>query len=175
MERVSGDRFNLNDKELRPMAGKKTSLLQEMKKTFFLHAIAAHFSNGLIPVAVLYLLLTLPGGDPYFEHTVEHLIIISLMAIPVSFVSGLYDWKTKYKAAKGPVFLKKIRLSIVLFVLAGMTVSIRIGIPDVMYQAGMMHWLYIVMLLAMLPVVTLLGHYGGKLASASRQAAARRK
>jgi len=32
----------------------KQSLFKEMKKTFMLHAIAAHFSNGLIPVAVLY-------------------------------------------------------------------------------------------------------------------------
>ncbi|ACF45163.1 MAG: hypothetical protein OQK66_01435 [Prosthecochloris sp.] len=157
------------------MAGKKMSLFQEMKKTFMLHAIAAHFSNGLIPVAILYLLLTLPGGDPYFEHTVEHLIIISLLAIPVSFVSGLYEWKTKYNAAKGPVFIKKIRLSIVLFVLAALTVFIRLSMPDVMYQQGMMHWLYIVMLFAMLPIVTLLGHYGGKLTAAARQAAGRRK
>ena len=79
------------------MVGRR--LLKEMKKTFLFHAIAAHFSNGLIPVAVLYLLLTLSIGSTYFEHTVEHLIVIVLMAIPVSFFSGIHDWKTKYRAA----------------------------------------------------------------------------
>lgn len=157
------------------MAGKKKGLLREMRETFFLHAIAAHFSNGLIPVAVLFLLLTLPTGNPFFEHTVEHLIVISLMAIPVSFFSGLHDWKTKYRGAKTPVFLKKIRLSILLFALAVATVTVRISIPDIMYYNTWLHWVYIVLLLSMLPVVTLLGHYGGKLSAASRQTAARKK
>jgi len=69
----------------------KQSLFGEMKKTFMLHAIAAHFSNGLIPVAVLYLLLAIPSGNMFFEHTVKHIIIITLLAIPVSFASGIYD------------------------------------------------------------------------------------
>ncbi len=63
----------------------KPSLWKDMKKTFMLHAIAAHFSNGLIPVAVLYLLLTLPTGNTFFEHTAQHLLWITFLAIPVSF------------------------------------------------------------------------------------------
>ena len=156
------------------MAGKK-SLLKEMKATFFLHPIAAHFSNGLIPVAVLYLLLTLPAGDPFFERTVEHLIIIVLFAIPVSFFSGIQDWTTNYKRAKTPVFVSKIRLSIVLFALVAAAVAIRLAVPEVMYQNNWLHWVYIALLFATLPVVTLLGHYGGKLAGAAKLAAARRK
>ncbi|NTV06007.1 MAG: hypothetical protein HGA59_05795 [Chlorobiaceae bacterium] len=145
------------------------SLLKDMKKTFLFHAIAAHFSNGLIPVAVLYLLLTIATGSVYFEHTVEHLLVIVLMAVPVSFFSGIHDWKTKYRAAKAPIFRNKIRLSGVLFLLCIAVVAIRISIPDVMNREGIEHWLYLVLLLSMLPVVTLLGHYGGKLSAQSRQ------
>ncbi|HCD35602.1 hypothetical protein EKD00_06810 [Chlorobium phaeovibrioides] len=148
----------------------KQSLFKEMKKTFMLHAIAAHFSNGLIPVAVLYLLLAIPGGNVFFEHTVKHIIIITLLAIPVSFASGIHDWKTKYRGAKAPVFMKKIRLSIILFVLCFAGVGLRLALPDVMAEAGILRWLYIGILLSMLPVVTLLGHYGGKLASQPRPA-----
>ena len=143
--------------------------LDEMRKTFFLHAVFSHFSNGLIPVAVLYLLLALPTGDPFFEHTVIHLIVITLLAIPVSFVSGFRDWKKKYNGAKAPVFTKKIRLSIVLFVLAAGVVSIRLANPAVMGSQGILHWAYVIMLLMMLPVVVLLGHYGGKLSAGQRQ------
>ncbi len=149
------------------MVGRR--LLKEMKKTFLFHAIAAHFSNGLIPVAVLYLLLTLSIGSTYFEHTVEHLIVIVLMAIPVSFFSGIHDWKTKYRAAKAPIFIKKIRLSFVLFLLCASAVCIRLTIPDVMSRPGIEHWLYLALLFSMLPVVTLLGHYGGKLSAQSKQ------
>ena len=146
-----------------------------MKETFFLHPIAAHFSNGLIPVAVLYLMLTLPAGNQFFERTVEHLIIIVLLAIPVSFFSGLHDWKKNYNRAKTPVFINKIRLSIVLFVLVASAVAIRLSVPEVMYHNDWLHWIYIALLFTMLPVVTLLGHYGGKLAGAAKMIAARRK
>ena len=145
------------------MAG--PGLFKDMKKTFLFHAIAAHFSNGLIPVAVLYLLLTLSTGSTYFEHTVEHIIVIVVLAIPASFFSGVYDWKTKFRGAKAPIFIKKLRLSGLLFVLCISTVAIRLSIPDVMNRQGVEHWLYIVLLFSMLPVVTLLGHYGGKLSS----------
>ncbi len=146
-----------------------------MKETFLLHPVAAHFSNGLVPVAVLYLLLTLPAGDPFFEHTVKHLIIIVLLAVPVSFFSGLRDWDINYKRAKTPIFLNKIRLSIVLFLLVASAVTIRLAVPEVMYRNDWLHWVYVVLLFVMLPVVTLLGHYGGKLAGAAKQAAARRR
>jgi uncharacterized membrane protein len=145
------------------------SLLKEMKKTFLFHAIAAHFSNGLIPVAVLYLLLTLSTGDIYFEHTVEHLIVIVLMAVPFSFFSGIHDWKTKFRGAKAPIFKNKIRLSGVLFLLCLSAVAIRLTTPDVMSRQSIEHWLYLALLFCMLPVVTLLGHYGGKLSAQSRQ------
>jgi hypothetical protein len=149
------------------MVGRR--LLEEMKKTFLFHAIAAHFSNGLIPVSVLYLLLTLSTGNLYFEHTVEHLIVIVLMAIPVSFYSGIHDWKKKYRAAKAPIFINKIRLSCLLFLFCASAVGIRLAIPDVMSRTGIEHWLYLALLFSMLPVVTLLGHYGGKLSAQSRQ------
>jgi hypothetical protein len=65
--------------------------------------------------------------------------------------------------------MKKIRLSAILFILCISAVAIRISIPDVMNDGGIIKWLYISLLFAMLPVVTLLGHYGGKLSAQSRQ------
>ena len=147
----------------------KPSLWKDMKKTFMLHAITAHFSNGLIPVAVLYLLLAIPTGNTFFEHTVQHLLWITFLAIPVSFFSGVHDWKTKYRGAKAPVFMKKIRLSVALFSFCTVAVAVRLAVPDVMARMDLLHWFYVVVLLGMLPVVTLLGHYGGKLSQQTRQ------
>lgn len=151
-----------------------SGLLKDLRKTFSLHTVSAHFSNGLIPVAVLYFLLTLPSGDAWFDHTVKHLLIIVLPAIPVSFFSGLHDWKTRYKSAKAPVFIKKIRLSIVLFVLCVISTLIRCSMPEVTGESGLLHWVYTVTLLSMLPVVSMLGYYGGKLSAGQRQAGAKK-
>ncbi len=146
----------------------------EMKKSFLLHAVAAHFSNGLIPVAVLYLLLFLLSADRSFDATVLHLTVIVVLAVPVSFFSGLHEWLTKYKGAPSPVFRKKIRLSILLFLLSLASVALRASVPDIMVHEGLLHWIYLLVLFAMLPVVVLLGHYGGKLSAGQRAAAARK-
>lgn len=142
--------------------------IKELKQSFLLHPIAAHFSNGVVPVAVLYLLLFLPTGDPFFERTVIHLLVIVLLAVPVSFYSGIREWKTKYKGAKAPVFQKKIRLSILLLVLCVIAVSIRVAVPGVMQASGLLAWIYVASLFVMLPTVVLLGHHGGKLAAGQR-------
>lgn len=141
---------------------------REMKNSFELHPVAAHFSNGLVPVAVLYLLLSIALGDRFFEHTVIDLLVVVLAGVPVSFYSGVREWKTKYNGAKAPVFEKKIRLSMLLLVLCMIAVLIRIAAPSVMQDGGFLALVYVASLCAMLPTVVLLGFYGGKLAAGQR-------
>lgn len=155
-----------------PFTSKSTmplmKFINELKKSFLLHPVAAHFSNGLVPVAFLSLLIFLLTGNPCFEHTVIYLLFIVLMAVPVSFYSGIQEWKKKYKGAKSPVFEKKIRLSMLLMTLCVLTVSIRVAVPDVIQRGGFLAWLYGAGLIVMFPVVVLLGHHGGKLSAGQR-------
>lgn len=147
---------------------KLQKFIDEVRRSVAPHTIAAHFSNGLVPVAVLYLLFSIISRNGFFEHTVIHLLMIVLLAIPASFISGVIDWKRKYKAAEAPVFARKIRLSILLCLLAVSAVSIRMLNPAVMDEPGVLRWSYIVLIVAMLPVVGLLGYYGGKLSAGQR-------
>jgi uncharacterized membrane protein len=142
--------------------------IKEMRQSFMLHPVAAHFSNGLVPVALLALLIALLTGSACFEQTVIYLLVIVLMAVPVSLASGIREWKTKYKGAKTPVFDKKIRLSMLLIALCLTSVTIRLALPDVMLEGGPLSWVYTACLVAMLPTVVLLGHYGGKLSAGQR-------
>lgn len=138
----------------------RPGLLAEMKKTFLLHAIAAYFSNGFIPVAVPYLLPTLPMGDIFFERTVRHLFWITLLAIPVFVFLRSERLEDEVPCGKSSgVHEKDIRLSVVLFVLCVPGVALRLGVPDTMTRTDLLHWLHwfcVAVVLAMLPVVTLL-------------------
>lgn len=142
--------------------------IDEMRRSVAPHTIAAHFSNGLVPVAVLYLLFAIISRSAFFEHTVLHLLVIVLLAVPASFVSGIIDWKRKYKAAETPVFARKIRLSILLCLLVVSAVSIRMANPEVLSEPGVLLWSYVGLIFAMLPVTALLGYYGGKLSAGQR-------
>lgn len=136
----------------------------DFRDTFILHAVAAHFSNGLVPVTFLFLLLNLLTGNPHFEQTAVHLLIVALAIVPVSFVSGVRDWRRNFGGGRAPVFYKKIRLSGLLFLLMGSAGAIRLLAPSVMARPGMGRWVYLGCLFLSLPIVVMLGHYGGKLA-----------
>jgi len=139
------------------------SFMKDMYKTFVLHAVAAHFSNGLVPIAFLFLTMALVTLSPFYEHTVLHLMIVVCLAVPVSFISGIRDWQDKFRGARAPIFIRKIILSILLFVLSIAIVGLRFKYPDILAGQGLLKWLYIGLLLMTQPVVILLGHYGGKL------------
>ena len=138
-------------------------------KTFIFHAVASHFVNGLVPVAVLFMLLTLVTADSYFEHTVFHLICVASMAAPVSLLSGIRDWRVKFHGGRAPIFYRKIKLSIYLTTLCAAVIAIRIVYHDPIAAGGRIAWLYVGCISLTLPIVVLLGHLGGKLAYMARQ------
>ncbi|HSG21558.1 MAG TPA: hypothetical protein VLA64_01220 [Azonexus sp.] len=137
--------------------------------TFIFHAVASHFINGLVPVAFLFMVLTLITADPYYEHTVIHLICIAFLAIPFSFFSGIRDWRKKFQCRRAPIFYHKIRLSILLALLCAAVIPIRLVWSNPFAEGGGIAWLYGGCIFMALPVVILLGHLGGKLAYMVRQ------
>ena len=142
---------------------------RKVLETFIFHAVTSHFVNGLVPVSVLFMLLTLLSTDPYFEHTVIHLICVASLTIPIAFLSGIRDWRIKFHGVRAPIFYRKIILSAILALLCTAVISIRLVRPDPFAAGGGIAWLYGGCIFLTLPVVVLLGHFGGKLAYAVRQ------
>ena len=145
------------------------NVAREILNTFIFHAVASHFVNGLVPVAALFMLLTLVTADSYFEHTVFHLICVASMTVPVSLLSGIRDWRVKFHGRRAPIFYRKIKLSISLAILCAAAIAIRIVWHDPIAAGGWIAWLYVGCIFLTLPVVVLLGHLGGKLAYMARQ------
>lgn len=141
---------------------------KDLRKTFVLHAVAAHFNNGLLPAALLFLFLSMFSDGPYYERTVLHLIVLALCMVPVSFFSGIRDWRTKFRGGRAPIFYRKMWLSGLLFLEVGSAAIVRLSHPEALLPGGFFKWLYIALLFGTLPVVVLLGHYGAKLAFESK-------
>ena len=146
-------------------------LLEEPRPTFFkdiyetlvIHAVAAHFPNALVPTASLLIVLAAFSFGPHFEPAAFYLLLFVLFMVPVSLVSGLYDWRKKYSGAKSSIFYKKIALALILFCLALAAVRLRLSHPDLMEHFGLLKLTYLGLVVLMVPIVGLLGHYGGKL------------
>jgi len=147
-----------------PLAAERSNLLRDLVATFALHPVAAHFPNGLVPTAVLLLLLTLLTGSGYTEHAVFFLLSVVMAVVPVSMASGIYDWRTRYGGERANIFFKKIALALALLLLSGAATFLRAARPGLWGEGGGLRWFYAGLVLSLLPLVVLLGHYGAKLA-----------
>ena len=143
----------------------KPAFLRDLYETVVVHAVGAHFPNALVPVAVLFLVLAVFSSGPHFEPAAFYLLLVVLFTAPVSMVSGIYDWRTKYGGAKAPIFYKKIALAVALFILTLAAVRLRLTHPGLMEHSGplKLKLAYLGLVALLFPIVGLLGHYGGKL------------
>ncbi len=138
-------------------------LARDMVDAFLVHPVAAHVPNGAFPVAVLFLLLADLTGRASLEQAAFLLLVLTVFVIPVSMVSGVRDWKLRYGGRKAPIFRWKIVLSTVLLNTGAFAVLLRLLLPGVAERNHPLHWVYVTLVLLMMVLVVLLGHFGGKL------------
>jgi len=142
----------------------QNSLLSDMVRVFKLHPVMAHFPGGLLPTAILFLLLSLVTGQAALESAVFWMVLVVTVAVPVSIGSGLHDWRKSFGGRRTLIFFKKIGLALTLLVLGLVAVNLRYGRPELLSTFSWQSVVYVTVLLGMLGCVTLLGHYGSLLA-----------
>lgn len=146
-----------------PLEAEPANLLHDLWHTFRLHAVVAHFPNGLVPTLWLFLLLFWFTGRPAVAEGAFWLMLVTVLTVPVSIVSGIYDWKTRYGGEKAAIFIKKIVLAAILFVAGVGALLLHFAHPELPAGGGMAAILYLFCLAVMMLCAVLLGHYGGKL------------
>ena len=127
------------------------------------HPISAHFPNALFPISAGMIILYIIFNFECFEKTAYYCLIFGFLGSPVGMLSGINDWKKRYKGAKVPLFLEKRRLSIILTILSFILIIIRTLIPDIATSGGIKQWIYIVLIFSLTPIAGRLGYLGGKL------------
>ncbi len=126
---------------------------------FRLHTIATHFSIGLLPVAMLaqiwLWIVRLNGifGNSDLLFSMNFILLsIVFVGVILTFVTGFVDWKRKYRGRNYEIITKKIRWSVVLFLL--------LGVAMVLFYSHFFCWAFLVQFFA-LGVIAKIGHYGG--------------
>ena len=131
--------------------------------TLHVHPISAHFPNALFPIAGVLLVLYLIFGLICLEKAGYYCLVFGMLGSPVGMVSGLSDWKSKYKGVKAPLFLEKRRLSIILVILSLALVLIRTLLPELMTSSSSAKWIYLIFIFSLTLISGRLGYLGGKL------------
>jgi uncharacterized membrane protein len=146
-----------------PIGHGKVRFVLDVVKSSRVHPIAVHFPNGVLPACLLFLYLSLLTGLQDLERAAFFLLIVVVLAVPVSLTSGFLDWKRNYAGRKVPVFYRKIGLASGLLAFGVVAALLRGLGPALFGPGGLLQWVYVVILTSMLFLVVLLGHWGGKL------------
>lgn len=134
------------------------------KYPIHLHSIAVHFTNGLYPIAVFFLFLYLILRNDSFLYTYFYVLVMATLLTPATYLTGIYDWQTKYKGANAPIFILKSRYGLVLMAV-GIVCAFWYGFsPEVAKGNGLLTYLFYLVNFTIVPLTVYLGYLGGKLA-----------
>ena len=134
-----------------------------------LHPIAVHTPNGVLPMALIFLLITVLLGLPLFETAAFYSFIFVLLTMPVVIFTGYEVWQKRYRGAMTTTFKIKISASVVTVILLCVLILWRAVQPDILTVASTGRWIYTVLSIILVGAVGFAGHMGGKLVFGSRK------
>lgn len=127
------------------------------------HAMFVHFPTALYPVAIFFLFLAMLSDRNSFHNSYFYLMIIANLFTPISHLTGMLEWKKKYRGARTHIFISKIRYGLILIVVGGLCTTWYWFYPGVLDNTGVLNIVFIILNISILPIVGYLGHLGGKL------------
>lgn len=131
------------------------------EKEFHIHSICIHFTNALYPVAILFMFLFLLSGKVSFHQTYFYIMVVATFSVPFSYLTGILEWKKRYKGAMIQIFLAKIIVGLVIFAIGGSCTLWRYISPGVLENGGIQSLAFIILNVSIVPPLIYLGHLGG--------------
>lgn len=125
------------------------------------HPMSVHLPNGVIPVAVILIVLAwFSGSDLMLKAGFINLIFV-LIALPIVGLTGFLEWKEKYNQAQTNIFKIKIAAAAVTAICCIVSIIWYLLNPEVLESSGA--WLFVMINLLMLAGAGVAGYIGGKL------------
>lgn len=133
-----------------------------------LHPITVHFPNGVLPVVVAFLGLSMIFNIASLETAAYYNLIAVLVMLPVVLLTGFFEWQKRYKGVKTTIFITKIICGILVLAAANVLVFWRFLDPAVVTAESPFRLIYLGIAGGMLVIAGLAGYLGGKLVFGKR-------
>lgn len=171
-EIVEKEEKTLTEAVLEPESGAadkqaSPSLFRKLVMKHHLHPIAVHTPNGVLPLALVFLVLGIVFGLTGLEEAAFYSLVFVLINMPFVIATGYIAWQERYKGAKTKVFGVKIGATIIVCATLIAMVVWRLVEPGVASSPG--RWTYLLICLVCVAGAGLAGHMGGKLVFGSRE------
>ena len=146
--------------------GKEKSFGQKLLlkiEEWHLHPMTVHFSIAYSIAVSLLALLYVFTGEISFEIASYYMLVLGFLTSPIAGLSGLLSWKVTYEGKMTKIFVRKIIFTAVLIVITSACFVWRTLNPDVILARTDLNYIYLALLLSLVPTVTILGYDGGKI------------
>lgn len=127
------------------------------------HPITVHIPNGVLPVAVLFLVLSMLFQAAGLEAASFYNMIVVVAVMPKVLFTGYNDWKQRLAGNLTNVILTKMICGATVFLLGLVLVFWRWMDPMVAQAYSQSRMTYLFLHLLILGAATLAGYLGGKL------------
>lgn len=146
----------------------RPSFLARMIMKFHLHPISVHSPNGILPIAVIFLAVSVFLGINGFEAAAFYNFVAVVVTMPVVLLTGYTEWKNRYNGAKTFIFFTKITCGIIVTVTLTVLIAWRFFEPGVAEVDSPFRLIYFGIAVVMLVATGIAGHLGGKLVFGTR-------
>ncbi len=124
------------------------------------HPVAVHFPVALSVVTAVFALLHLLTNEQVFESTAYYVLWAAVIMTPLTIVSGAFSWWLNYGHKFTDNFKDKIVFSAIYAVLGVMALALRTANHDVLLERESLGWVYVMLLMAQVVIVSILGRVG---------------
>lgn len=127
------------------------------------HPMTVHFPIVFMFSTTVFNVFYLITGIKSFELTALHSLGAGIFFTIVTILTGLYTWWLNYLSRPVRAVLIKKRLSLVMLILAIIAFIWRLRVPDVLDHINGIGFVYLLLVLSFLPIVTVIGWFGAQL------------
>jgi len=127
------------------------------------HPMTVHFPIAFCMAVPLFNLLYLFTGEVSFEGTAFHLLVLGILGMAVSMMTGPYTWWLNYGARMNQNIAVKMGASSLLFLLLLAGFFWRLSRPELLVAADGPSWGYFLLTCSYPALVTVLGWFGAKM------------
>jgi len=138
-------------------------LISENIIAHHLHPISVHIPNGVIPAAVLFVLLATFFSSANVGMAAFYNTLFVALAMPVVLFTGVVEWKQRYGGTYTNLFITKLTCGGVVFAMSIILTLWGIFDQSLTQAQGEISWLYLIFYFIMLGAAGIAGHLGGKL------------
>jgi predicted heme/steroid binding protein/uncharacterized membrane protein len=127
------------------------------------HPMLVHYPIVFMFSVTGFTLLALMTGNMSFDITALHCLGAGLIFTPLAMATGFLTWWFNYQARSMRPVTIKIWTSLFLLLDAGIIFTWRLLEPEILSRGGLAFVLYLVLVCALVPLVSIVGWFGAQL------------